>query len=85
MSYCTPGFDLTVFMYNPNKKDQVLGFTLIAESVLAKNIYLSFYGALIWDNHCDCMSKYHVSNMSPNHLVKLEWLCNQTFHDLKQN
>lgn len=42
-----PTFDLTVFTYNPNQKDQVLGFTLIVESVLAKNIYLFFYGALI--------------------------------------
>lgn len=85
MPNCAPGFHLTVFMYNPNQKDQVLGFTLIAESVLANNIYLSFYDALIWDNHCDYMSKYHASNMSPKYLVKLEWSCNQTLHDLKQN
>lgn len=40
-----PAFDLTVFMYNPNQKDQVLGFTLIVESVLAKNIYIF---VLLW-------------------------------------
>lgn len=41
-----PTFDLTVFTYNPNEKIRYLGFTLIAEPVLANKTFLSFYSSL---------------------------------------
>lgn len=56
LPYCTPAFDLCLCIIL-TKKISKLGLTLIVESVLANNMFLSFYSALIKDNHCNYMSK----------------------------